>query len=177
METWANLTNVSFLAEPNRWILASSSPRRIQLCNLMGWKPLVLPSNFKEDYDHNDFSTPKDYAMATAQGKVMDLYNELLAGSPRIDSNLDIKYIVGADTIITIDGHDILEKPKDKDDARTMMQALSGRWHQCITGLVVLEILQHDYKIWSTYQITRVQVDAIDQDFLDAYIKYNDEYM
>lgn len=180
MDIWTRLPKVSFLLESDKWILASSSPRRIQLCRSMGWDPIIIPSKFAEDYNHSDFSSPEEYAIATAKGKVMDVYHEIISETSKVYSK--IKYIVGADTVITVDGKNILEKPKDKKDALFMLKSLSGCWHQCITGVVVLEILsigtsKLEYKIWDFYQKTDVELEVIDSEFLDAYTNYSDEFM
>lgn len=180
MDIWTQLPKVSFLSESDTWILASSSPRRIQLCRSMGWNPIIISSKFAEDYNHSDFNSPEEYAIATAKGKVMNVYHEIISGTSIVYSN--IKYIVGADTVITVDGKSILEKPKDKQDALFMLKSLSGCWHQCITGVVVLEILpigmgESEYKIWDFYQKTDVELKVIDSEFLDAYTNCSNEFM
>lgn len=176
---WSSLPGLAFLAQPDTWILASSSPRRIQLCQSMGWKPIIHPSTFAEDYDHTEFATPADYAIATAKGKVLNVYEELCRKSQRLP-----KYIVGADTIITLDGKTILEKPKDKADAYKMLTSLSGHWHHCITGLVVLTIAPdqnistnpNPYGIWTFSQQTDLELDQIPDTILRAYLDNTKEW-
>ncbi|MCK5075101.1 MAG: septum formation protein Maf [Calditrichia bacterium] len=102
-------------------ILASASPRRKQIFNELGLKPLIIPVEIDE-YNHLGLS-PVEYAM--------DLANKKAAA---IAGNHPGKIIVGADTIVVYNNK-ILEKPKNKEDAYKMLTALSGRNHEVISGV------------------------------------------
>lgn len=102
-------------------ILASASPRRKQIFNELGLKPLIIPVEIDE-YNHLGLS-PVEYSM--------DLANKKAAA---IAGNHPGKIIVGADTIVVYNNK-ILEKPKNKEDAYKMLTALSGRNHEVISGV------------------------------------------
>jgi septum formation protein len=106
-----------------RVILASASPRRRQLLELIGIHHEVIPSDTEE---------------APRAGEVPELYCERLAREKvqaiaRADANA---IVIGADTIVVIDGL-ILEKPQDAADAERMIGILSGRSHVVMTAVAV----------------------------------------
>lgn len=105
-------------------ILASSSPRRRELMKRMGLEITVR-------------TAPTDETMRPDG----DPYDEVAAVSRRkaeaarpLCADGDI--IVAADTIVVLDGL-IMGKPKDEEDAASMLRRLSGRTHQVMTGVTV----------------------------------------
>ena len=74
-------------------VLASASPRRNELLQLLGLKPEVIPSNFEENLSKDLFSTAAEYAIATAKGKALDVTQ--LLGNQGKAADL----IIGADTV------------------------------------------------------------------------------
>jgi septum formation protein len=108
---------------PNPIILASASPRRIQLLRQIGIECVVHPSNIDEDTDH------KDPAM---------LVEDLAFRKAReVGSRFPEGIIIGADTIVVLDGN-VLGKPKNADDAKRMLRTLSGKTHTVYTGFCIL---------------------------------------
>ncbi len=105
-------------------ILASSSPRRHELMHLLGIDFEVVASD-AEEVINNDLS-PIDVAMRLAETKALAVAKE----------NPD-KVVLGCDTIVVIN-NDILGKPKDAEDALTMLSTLSGQLHQVITGCAIV---------------------------------------
>lgn len=106
-----------------RVILASSSPRRRQLLDLIGIRHEVLPSDVDETLN---------------AGELPELYCERLARAKATviaDANRDA-LVVGADTIVVIDGL-ILGKPQDAGEAERMLGMLSGRSHTVMTAVAV----------------------------------------
>ncbi len=67
-------------------------------------------------------SSPETYVKILAEAKAND-----------IAEKYPDKWVIGADTIVLIDG-DILGKPKSREEARTMLKRLSGQIHQVFTG-------------------------------------------
>ena len=111
-------------------ILASGSPRRKELLNLMGITQFdVMVSNFAENFDIQSFAQPQDYCLKTAQQKVEDVCRLL-------GCQTDKYIVIGADTIVAIDGH-VLEKPKDAQDAHRMISMLSGKHHNVYTAVTI----------------------------------------
>ena len=104
-------------------ILASASPRRADLLRLLGLTFEIDPSHVDEN--HGMLLSPKEHVLETAKKKVD-------AVAPRYPNAL----ILGADTVVAL-GKDILEKPIDPTDARRMLEKLSGKKHQVLTGLTL----------------------------------------
>ncbi len=106
-----------------RVILASSSPRRLQLLQQIGIEAEVRPAAFDE------LSTGKmadEVVLANAVGKcqaVCAAYGDKVP-------------VIAADTVVVLDGQ-ILGKPKDAADAVRMLTELSGRTHKVLTGVAV----------------------------------------
>ncbi len=104
--------------------LASQSPRRKQLLEALGLHVIVLPSAYAEESDSSAPGTPGDVALTHALGKA------------RLAAQHGPALLIAADTIVAIDGQ-LLGKPRDDADARTMLRKLSGREHHVHTGFVV----------------------------------------
>lgn len=104
-------------------ILASGSPRRRELLSLYTTDFEVCASDFDERAVQAE--SPAALAEALARGKC-------LAVSGQKPGCL----VVGSDTVVELDG-EVFGKPKDADDARRMLRALSGRTHQVHTGVCV----------------------------------------
>lgn len=111
-------------------VLASASPRRRQLLDLMS----VAFSAHSADIDESvlEGEAPAAYVARLAGAKASAVWDLI-----KPDKNLSRTFILGADTAVVVDG-DILGKPDDYDDARTMLRRLSRRWHQVYTGIYVL---------------------------------------
>ena len=143
-------------------ILASSSPRRKMLLEQIGIKFEVISSDIEEIIDYK--LTPQMIAVELAKQKGNDVKNKLLNSFPNINEN---KIIIAADTIV-INENKILGKPKDEDDAFNMLSALSGKWHNVITGLIVLD-LYSEFLI-TDYSETKVKIKEIEQKDIINYI-------
>lgn len=108
-------------------ILASQSPRRKELLNLIGLPFQVdVPSAFEELTEAEEPS-PQLLVRANALGKV----EEVRSHHPKA-------LILGVDTVVALDGK-ILGKPKDSEDAIRMLTALQGKTHTVWTGVCVVD--------------------------------------
>ena len=105
-------------------ILASASPRRQELLRNAGFAFCVRASDIPETPLNGE--TPRDCAVRLAREKAL----AVAKGFPN-----DI--VLGADTIVVIDGA-MLGKPDNEADAARMLRALSGRTHEVITGVCVV---------------------------------------
>ncbi|WP_077248076.1 Maf family protein [Bacillus sp. FJAT-27986] len=105
-------------------ILASSSPRRKELLEMLNTPFQVKVSYADETYQ--DGMDPHEIVMELARIK-----STVIA-----ETNRD-SVVIGADTIVVMDG-DILGKPKNKDEAISMLNRLSGNVHQVYTGVALL---------------------------------------
>jgi septum formation protein len=106
-------------------ILASDSPRRRELLNGLGidFKVRVLPG-IDESYP---VTLPAAEVPVYIARKKADAY---------LPSMKENELIITADTVVILD-NDILGKPNGRDDAVRMLQRLSGRTHEVITGVVI----------------------------------------
>ena len=103
-------------------ILASASPRRRELLEQIGCKFEVITSNADEITDAG--LEPHQLVVQNAHLKAA----AVAAEHPEYP-------VLGSDTVVSLDGH-IYGKPRDKEHAREMLKAFSGRTHQVITGIV-----------------------------------------
>ena len=104
-------------------ILASGSPRRKWLLDQAGLTFGIIPNAIDET--HDGASAPADHARLLAEKKAAAIARKH-PGS----------YVIGADTIVVIDGI-ILGKPTSAKDARSMLKMLNGQTHEVITGFAV----------------------------------------
>ena len=106
--------------------LASSSPRRRELLCQIGVPFDLIPAVIEEKPGMDE--SAQDYVLRLARQKSQAGFE---------NSNKD-KPVLGADTIVIID-QKILEKPRDKNHAKAMLQLLSGRTHQVFTAVVLCQ--------------------------------------
>ncbi len=136
-----------------RWILASGSPRRRELLDQIGMAYEVIVSEASEETELTD---PAALVQELSHRKAMAVYRELKAGGSRagktssraaepgvassgggLDAGGDLLGIIGADTVVAIDGR-ILGKPANEEDALSMLKELEGRHHHVYTGVTLL---------------------------------------
>lgn len=108
------------------WILASASPRRKELLKEIVPAFEILPSHGEEIVDGN--LSPKELVKALAKQKASEV-----ALLPQAKG----KIVLGADTVVALQGK-ILGKPADKEEAFSMISALSGKMHEVYTGVCIL---------------------------------------
>lgn len=108
--------------------LASASPRRRQLLELIGVPHLVTPADIDETPGRGEAGA--DYVMRLARDKARAV-RSLHADLP----------VLAADTTVHVDGA-ILEKPQSEADCLRMLGLLSGRRHQVFTGVCVVSAAQ-----------------------------------
>ena len=106
-------------------ILASASPRRLDLLRQAGIEPEVEPSHVVEVIRS---TKPDEVVMELSRQKAEDIA-ALHTGEDAI--------VIGADTVVAYDGK-ILGKPKDEADAIRMIRSFQGKVHQVYTGVTVL---------------------------------------
>lgn len=114
------------MMKPARLILASASPRRQELLRNAGIPFQVQPADIPEDPLPGE--NAKDCAERLAREKALAVARQRPKGNDAV---------LGADTVVVID-HQILGKPVDAFDAARMLRMLSGREHQVITGVCII---------------------------------------
>jgi septum formation protein len=105
------------------FILASASPRRIELLRLLGLDFSVMPSGADETLRQGE--APPAHSLRLSVEKA----GLIAAVHPE-------SWVLGADTIVVIDG-DVLGKPADPEEARQMLKKLSDRAHTVFTGFTL----------------------------------------
>lgn len=112
-----------------RLILASASPRRLQLLADNGYRFEVIPPPFAEPEDKSPAVPPEQYAEALAYYKARSVANS---------ASCSDAIVLGADTVVAYQGH-IFGKAADADEARSILSVLAGTTHQVITGVALIQ--------------------------------------
>ena len=140
-------------------VLASQSPRRQELLGMLGVDFQVIPGT-KDEPNPQRFETALGYVLACAAQKAQ----EVAAGRKEA-------VVIGSDTIVVLDG-EILLKPKNKEQAKGYLQKLSGRTHQVITAVTVV---QGDSEL-SFHEAVKVSFYDLPEAWVDAYVDTEDPY-
>ncbi|MES2306840.1 MAG: Maf family protein [Gemmatimonadota bacterium] len=129
-------------------VLASASPRRKQLLEMLRLPILVTPADVQEIPLPRE--KPLDYSRRLARDKARAVPGRL---------------VLGADTIVVLDDQ-ILEKPADDADALRMLLALQGRSHTVVTSICLLA----DGRQLDAVDQTQVTFRAADAEYLRRYV-------
>lgn len=140
-------------------ILASNSRTRKEVLDKVGLVYDVIPSNIEE---HSDKTDPKEYVMDLSRQKAEAIEKDLKEG-----------VILSADSIIYIDEKK-LEKPKTKEQAKIMLQSLSGRVNYAVTGVTIIDLYQNKKVTFN--EVTEVYFDELSDEEIDWYIE-NEQYI
>jgi septum formation protein len=133
-------------------VLASASPRRRQLLDLIGIAHEVRPANIDETMRARE--NPRRHAERLAREKA--------SAVAKRDPDL---ITIGADTIVVVN-RKVLGKPRDADDAARMLALLSGREHVVTTAVAV----SRGKKLRSAVEEVRVRFRRLREDEIEAYI-------
>lgn len=106
-------------------ILASQSPRRREILKLSGWKFEVIPADLEEVTECTD---PGGIAIELATQKAWAVFEQTEADIP----------VIGSDTLVWLDGKEY-GKPHEKEKSIRMLGELSGKTHQVISGVCVID--------------------------------------
>lgn len=136
-------------------ILASQSPRRKELLQMLGLKFNVVPSNIDEKLNPRlqPASQAEQLSLQKAQ-KIAEKHPDAL--------------IIAADTFVTLN-KEILGKPSSIPDAKKMLEKLSGKTHMVITGFTIIDTATN--KIITKSSTTKVSFRKISTKEIDAYVK------
>ena len=133
-------------------ILASRSPRRIELLKTIIENFLVIPSKTDEVCDIN--LSPEENAIMLGRNK-----------ATYVAKNHSNNLIIGADTMVVLKNK-IIGKPTDIENARQILRQLSGEEHEVITGITVVHS-----QILSASQISRVRMKNLNSKDIDSYVE------
>uniref|UniRef100_A0A8C7CBW4 Acetylserotonin O-methyltransferase-like n=1 Tax=Oncorhynchus kisutch TaxID=8019 RepID=A0A8C7CBW4_ONCKI len=157
-------------------VLASASPRRLEILTNVGLRFEVVPSWFKETLDKRLFKTPHEYAVETAKQKALEV-KQIYTFECLWFLNFGYYFLYTVLVVFfsqTVDGL-ILEKPVDKQDAYRMLSRLSGKEHSVFTGVAIIlchekEDEEIDYQVIDFYEETKVKFADLSDDLLWEYI-------
>ncbi|MBR1660177.1 MAG: septum formation protein Maf [Oscillospiraceae bacterium] len=138
----------------SKFILASASPRRRELLEMLRVHPLEIRPAAGEEKAHPELG-PEDLVTELSLAKA----SEIAAGAGPED------VVIGADTVVALDGA-VLGKPKDPDDAARMLRALSGREHSVFTGVTVIRGVE----VISRAEHSRVRFRPLEEGEIARYI-------
>jgi len=134
-------------------ILASSSPRRIELLRRLGLDFEVVKPLWETRVIDDD---PVEVAELTALEKARAVAGGFTEG-----------LVIGADTIVVIDD-EILGKPRDGEEARLFLRKLSGRVHRVITGIAVVDAGRGREEV--DHEVTEVKFKELSEEEIELYI-------
>ena len=146
-------------------ILASASPRRKELLEQTGVDFEIEVSDKETVIKERD---PVEECRTQAYNKAVDIVEK----SKLKYSDKDF-VVISADTIVAIEGK-ILGKPKDKSDARQMLETLSGRKHRVYTAVFVYNSLKDSYE--SFVEDTPVEVASLSSEEIEDYLEKKEPY-
>ena len=139
-------------------ILASQSPRRAEILRMIGMSFKVESSNIHEEINQKikQNEIPINLSKAKAE-KISHKYPD--------------RIIIGADTVVVFNKK-IFGKPKDKNESKKMLKALSGNCHKVITGVTIMNKKLGIAKTFS--ETTKVFVQKIPTKQIEFYVNnYN----
>ena len=160
-------------------ILASQSPRRKELLKMIESEFEIKVSNCEEIITSSE---PKQVTMELAEQKAMAAATELnrqKKNDKQIETTVkdeDSFIVIGADTVVA-SGTEIFGKPKDKDDARRMINKISGASHQVYTGVALVLVKGGNVKCIDVFsEKTDVEVVHMSIQEIEEYISSTEPY-
>jgi len=133
-------------------LLASSSPRRSQILEMVGWPFELGPIEVDESL--RDGESAREYVARLAEAKAR-ASAEVHAHRP----------VLAADTTVVVDEH-ILAKPIDVEDGKRMLRLLQGRWHQVLTGIALITEAATEVDV----EMTEVRFAPMNESEIDWYV-------
>ena len=172
-------------------ILASGSPRRIEIMRANGIDPLIMPAKIEENIPPvcGMCETVMFLALKKAKWVEEKYLNETLnetltdfASDLSVDAERSVDFqkqagkqtavILAADTIVYKDG--IMGKPKDRQDAFRMLSLLRNDVHYVVTGVALVEAGCQNARVFA--EVTKVFVKDFTDEQLNAYLDTDEPY-
>ena len=124
-------------------ILASQSPRRAEILSAVGWEFEKQAADVDETEIKGE--KPKIYVQRLAETKAV-----------RVAERLENGLVLGADTTVVIN-EQIIGKPRDFAEARQMLRMLSGHWHEVLTGVALVKVVEKRLETQVAVECTKVK--------------------
>ena len=137
-----------------RIILASESPRRSCLLRSLGLEFEICRPQVNEDGIRG--GSPRQLVEKLARAKAQ-------AAADKVSSGV----IIAADTVVVLDD-EVLGKPRDESEAAAILARLSGRRHQVITGVCIID--RESERLLTVSEITRVYLRTLSTEEIAAYV-------
>ena len=142
-------------------ILASASPRRAEILRAAGIPFTVLSSAVDETPLPGETATDMARRLAAAKAELV----AARAVGPAI--------VIAADTVVALDGA-VMGKPRTSDDARHMLEKLSGRTHSVITGVALVRLPDVERREFT--EITQVHFTALSDEEIVRYLSSGEPF-
>jgi len=153
-------------------ILASGSPRRIEMMKKNGYDPIICPADIDENIplNHGMKETVMFLSFKKAQWVREKLKDEITSPST----------IIAADTIVYFEengkytGGEIMGKPIDFDDGFRMLYKIRNTFHYVCTGVTLMDLETGHSKVFT--EITKVWLKDYSKEDLEEYLKTDEAY-
>lgn len=144
-------------------ILASSSPRRIEMMKNKGYDPIIMAADIDETLPAN--IAPTDAVMFLALKKALHI-------EEAIKETNEGDIIIAADTVVFKDS--IIGKPVDRDDAFNMLTKIKNTNHFVATGVAIIVVGKNSKKVF--YDKTEVITKNYSDEDINAYLDTDEPY-
>lgn len=157
-----------------KYVLASGSPRRIEMMRAHHIDPVVCPADIEENLPA--IGGMKETVMFLALKKAKAVEDRCLSGQTHESSESSLipegSVIIAADTVVFKDR--IMGKPKDFDDAFRMLSKLRGTWHYVATGVALVCAGKENARVF--VETTKVYFTDYSDEELTAYLMKDEAY-
>ncbi|WP_062228185.1 Maf-like protein [Aureimonas frigidaquae] len=148
------------MASPLHLVLASASPRRLELLQQVGIEPeRLLPTDMDETPERSEH--PRSLAKRLSKAKAQSASDIL-----KREGQADDSYVLAADTVVCV-GRQIIPKAELIEDAHANLRILSGRTHRVYTGIC---LITPGGKLRQRLVETRVRFKRLTRDDMDRYL-------
>ena len=154
-----------YMTTPQPLLLASASPRRRQILQLLGHPFTVAVAPVDEDAAEKRYPGP-------IEGLAQWLAKHKAAAALKLPEAAN-RLIITADTTVLL-GEAVLNKPRDKAHARELLLRLRGRLHHVVTGVAVSCLVNGKHRIESASCITPVRMRSYSEEEIASYIASGD---
>ena len=155
-------------------VLASASVNRKNILEKAGLNFEVSASTFEENLPHSSFATSSAYVVKTSEMKMLDKIEEFKSKGQKAD------IIITADTIISMDDKQIIEKPTDKEHAYKILRQIVDRGsHEVYTSVWIAFMERETMEVKQMENIldcTRVYFEKLDDDTIWKYIESGEPF-
>lgn len=151
--------NNKYTATENRVILASESPRRSDLMNLLRIDFEIQPSHIDESIEEGVKAEEAVIEIARRKGMFI---------SSKLKDVSDLT-IISADTTVVLD-EIMLGKPESRDDAINILKKLSGHSHRVLTGVFVIARKDSTEEYFSGVEVSSVHFRSLRDQEISAYV-------